>query len=561
MTQQNQLEIKYDPQVIKLLGNQLYHQFPAVLNELLTNSYDAGAEKVEILLDKEKNEFTISDDGSGMSYDDLQNKYLVIGRNRREEGDNPKRPATGKKGVGKLAPFGIADTITVITSTSDESETLAYKIELEEINKSSVSNTYHPKQLIDIENRKKGTTIIVSGVTLNNFKTRNVFDDAQSISRRFHKFGADFEVTISDGKDTAPISNNLYLDSLNKEFIWDIPNDLAVLSPNGDLLPLKDKYRVEGQLFSTLTPIKDSTARGIFTFSRGKLAAEAGFFEGRDVDQFHTYLTGLLNIDWIDESSSDDAIDTSRQKINWNFNDDFRELQELLQKLVVRLQSSWKKKRKEAKQNRIEEIIEKSDDSSLKSYSERINQDAIEKQRYEKVNSSLAEALEYNDDEKIQQKIIVAAYETSKPARQDSSPYKKLIPDTLQQLASTVGNPKIQKILAEISEPIMADKPEEFINAESLLLRALIDSGTSAYLCKNIGLLKGNITKKNPQNELILKEAEKWFEKTCKSDVNKLFEVSIQEGFNFKDKFITAINLLKIDKKLPQRKGIVISVP
>ncbi|WP_285023216.1 ATP-binding protein [Lactococcus garvieae] len=105
MTQQNQLEIKYDPQVIKLLGNQLYHQFPAVLNELLTNSYDAGAEKVEILLDKEKNEFTISDDGSGMSYDDLQNKYLVIGRNRREEGDNPKRPATGKKRGRKARTF------------------------------------------------------------------------------------------------------------------------------------------------------------------------------------------------------------------------------------------------------------------------------------------------------------------------------------------------------------------------------------------------------------------------------------------------------------------------
>src|SRR5690606_2370124 len=61
----------------------------------------------------------VQDDGDGMSAKDIQEKFLVIGRNRREDGDKPSRRfnrlATGKKGLGKLALFGLANKITINT--------------------------------------------------------------------------------------------------------------------------------------------------------------------------------------------------------------------------------------------------------------------------------------------------------------------------------------------------------------------------------------------------------------------------------------------------------------
>ncbi|WP_232816101.1 ATP-binding protein [Chryseobacterium capnotolerans] len=53
-----------------------------------------------------------------MSFDEVNNYFLRIGRNRREENQESQcgRIPTGKKGLGKLALFGIGDKITISTS-------------------------------------------------------------------------------------------------------------------------------------------------------------------------------------------------------------------------------------------------------------------------------------------------------------------------------------------------------------------------------------------------------------------------------------------------------------
>lgn len=532
------LEMRYDPKVINLLGIQLYHQFPAVLNELLTNSYDAKASEVEIVLDKQNKKFTISDNGDGMSFDDLRDKYLVIGRNRRNDKDNstsPERAVTGKKGVGKLAPFGIANIITVIT-TKDK-VTNGYKLELSEIMKSSIDNPYRPKKLEVSTRSSHGTEITISEISLNNFSKRDLTEDAQSLSRRFHKFGSDFKVTLSDGTNKILLTNDLYFDSLNKQFKWSIPKLLSELSRDGDLLPLQNKFGVEGLIFTTSTPIKDTTARGIFIFSRGKLASEAGFFEARDNEQFNTYATGYLNIDWIDKDADTDAINTARQNINWELNDDFKELRNLLQKMVTRINRSWRDKRKEAKLAQLKKII--ASNVNKTSYQERIDKDKSEKTRFDAINDKLAEVLRSTDDDNLQKEMVDVTMETSKPARQDASPYKRLVPQPLAYLDKTKGNSKIQKILAEVNEPIMADSPEEFINCESLLLRCLIDSGTSAYLDAHFDLLQKYIKNDLP-------EAKGWY-KYHKCDIT---QEKIQNRFSFADKYKTTVQLLKLDGKI-----------
>ena len=64
------------------LGRNLYSTTPPALAELVANSYDAYATKVDIQI--EKSYIIIADNGKGMSVDELRNKYCRIG--------NPMQP-------------------------------------------------------------------------------------------------------------------------------------------------------------------------------------------------------------------------------------------------------------------------------------------------------------------------------------------------------------------------------------------------------------------------------------------------------------------------------------
>src|SRR5690606_15739837 len=117
----NKLVMKFDPQTIEHLGIQMYYTLPPVISELVSNSYDADAKQVFVYLnDLDEKTIIVQDDGHGMTYDDINSKFLKIGRNRREKtssqlSESGERHVIGKKGIGKLSFFGIANTIEVET--------------------------------------------------------------------------------------------------------------------------------------------------------------------------------------------------------------------------------------------------------------------------------------------------------------------------------------------------------------------------------------------------------------------------------------------------------------
>lgn len=95
-----QLKMSFQPTVIEHLGVKMYsHTVPAIA-ELVANAYDAGATVAEVLLyDKPEHKIVIKDDGTGMSFDEINDFYLRIGRNRRRENQPSclNRKPTGKK--------------------------------------------------------------------------------------------------------------------------------------------------------------------------------------------------------------------------------------------------------------------------------------------------------------------------------------------------------------------------------------------------------------------------------------------------------------------------------
>ena len=104
--------------VLNHLGRNLYRSFATVIGEAISNAWDADASNVWIYLDPDKNGFWIKDDGSGMTSDDFQNKFLKIGYSKRKSGKSRStkdRPFIGRKGIGKLALLSCAERITVIS--------------------------------------------------------------------------------------------------------------------------------------------------------------------------------------------------------------------------------------------------------------------------------------------------------------------------------------------------------------------------------------------------------------------------------------------------------------
>lgn len=103
------LEMRFDPNVITHLGIQMYSTLPPVISELVSNAYDADATRVVVRLNDnlEEKSIVIEDDGHGMSFNEINEKFLIIGRNRRksegEKSRSGKRFVVGKKGIGKLA--------------------------------------------------------------------------------------------------------------------------------------------------------------------------------------------------------------------------------------------------------------------------------------------------------------------------------------------------------------------------------------------------------------------------------------------------------------------------
>lgn len=116
----NGWQVRIATNVCEALGVKLYSTLPPVINELVSNSYDADATKIIITIDNSNKTIVCEDDGCGMDSEDITNKFLMISRNRRKSEQTQttpkfKRRITGRKGLGKLSVFGICKIIEVET--------------------------------------------------------------------------------------------------------------------------------------------------------------------------------------------------------------------------------------------------------------------------------------------------------------------------------------------------------------------------------------------------------------------------------------------------------------
>ena len=380
------------------LGVKLYDKVSAVIAELVSNSYDADANKVTIKAPmgeylatrtqkavKDKGfSIEVIDDGCGMTPEEVNKYYLRVGAERRkdERGDVSKkysRKVMGNKGVGKLAPFGICHQIEVITAggkrvTVEDSkgrQTSGYPVahiilERKEILQDQDFN-YEPKigEFDGTLAKGTGTTVILKDFEFRKVPTMEEF--SRQLAQRFGIESHNWQIELIDGVKTE--DDPEYRTTVGKFEVKTMDNTDIVFKPNAN--DIKDRafdsanrkiegldagffyenkaYPVSGWIAYAKDPYKDDLMAGVRIYCRGKIAAQtsifnrkAGFTGEHDV---RSYLVGELHADWLDET--EDLIQTDRRDILWSheLGHEFEVWgQSLIRKIGTRSRDPMKKK-------------------------------------------------------------------------------------------------------------------------------------------------------------------------------------------------------------------------
>ncbi len=162
--------LRFSPDILRRLGEELVPQIEQGIVELVRNSYDADAVNCRVELenvDRPGGTLRIEDDGTGMDADAIRSGWLVLGRsNKPGRSLTPlgRRPV-GEKGLGRLAALRMGRQVTLRTRPASEPMT-EYKLVIDW----SKYDAIDVVENVDLEIiggptcERPGTSIIVTGL-------------------------------------------------------------------------------------------------------------------------------------------------------------------------------------------------------------------------------------------------------------------------------------------------------------------------------------------------------------------------------------------------------------
>ena len=327
MSQTPKYELSFSLNVLNHLGIGLYSNIPAVLSEMVANAWDAGATQVQISINHD--EIMIDDNGRGMSFDEINQRFLRVGyQKRRDEltilADGNNRHVMGRKGIGKLSVFSIANIAEIHTCKGSEKNGFLMSLaEIEEgINKGSLQ--YNPQVItkIDISN---GTRI-----TLRDIRQPLIGLESElraSLARRFSIIESETKFEVFVNGDPISLKDRNYYEKI--QFIWYLGDEsqkyvhrCANVKQTTKLNNVVDGitgYKISGWVATVFKPkdIEDSH-HAISIFAHGKLIQENILADIQDARLYAQYLIGEIDADFMDADNESDIVTSDRQRINQN---------------------------------------------------------------------------------------------------------------------------------------------------------------------------------------------------------------------------------------------------
>jgi Histidine kinase-, DNA gyrase B-, and HSP90-like ATPase len=116
-TEQKEVQVQVSYEVVKLFSEQLYASPVKAIEELVVNSWDAGASNCSVYVDVdgERPIIGVFDDGTGMTLQQLESLWHIGVSNKPKL--KTKRKQIGKFGIGKLASYAVARRATYLSRT------------------------------------------------------------------------------------------------------------------------------------------------------------------------------------------------------------------------------------------------------------------------------------------------------------------------------------------------------------------------------------------------------------------------------------------------------------
>lgn len=332
------------------LGRNLYSTTPPALAELVANSYDAYATRVDIHLSDDS--ISIVDNGKGLSLEELENKYAIIGSEKQLEtpfnGLSERKPM-GKKGIGKLAAFSLGDEYTVYSKNSGSEKWInftlkyrdmissdSYEANIEQVDLPSEFSKYESYTsgfIVKITNTRRKVT----NATINNIKTQ--------LSRRFYidQIKMNFDLYINNTQ--LGLDSNSYYGKIEYLFYFGdfsteglehkFPNlkYFEEYNKNNDIKNYFLDTKISGWI-GTATKPKDlknedsASFANIIVLANGKIADEDILKSKANARIANSYIVGEIKADnFID--GLNDPITSSRQGLD----DSIPQVEELINNL------------------------------------------------------------------------------------------------------------------------------------------------------------------------------------------------------------------------------------
>src|SRR5215218_11340332 len=119
-----ELTFTVDSALLSELGEKLVETPHIALVELVKNAYDADASevKVKIIPDLPNGpQVHVIDNGSGMTFQDVENYWMRIATTHKKQQDvSPRygRPRTGSKGIGRFSCRRLGERLKLITTAA-----------------------------------------------------------------------------------------------------------------------------------------------------------------------------------------------------------------------------------------------------------------------------------------------------------------------------------------------------------------------------------------------------------------------------------------------------------
>lgn len=173
--------------ILKLLGDELIGSDKLAVFELVKNSYDADATKVNVTLDIDNGVIIIDDNGTGMSHSTIRNKWLELATNskrgvNRKRSEKYNRLPLGEKGVGRLAAHKLGRKLELHSKSLDKYE-VYFSVDWESLIESSeyIQDAYINLIRVKPQDEKSifsktetGTKIIISDLYNTEWNRRDV---------------------------------------------------------------------------------------------------------------------------------------------------------------------------------------------------------------------------------------------------------------------------------------------------------------------------------------------------------------------------------------------------